>query len=332
MVISSTYITMATKQTTQLCYQVNGGTCRNKVSASNNYVCAARHRRTPNLGSPNANKPIGANIATPQNSDLELSAIVPSEETLFDFEDEETKRNLALDPSIDEETMWALFGCGDGWIRYNLAMNPSISRGISQALFGVDDRVIRNKLAKNPSIDEGIQQALFDLGELSIWEHLAENPSLDRKIMQAIYELRSQDPKYKLAKNPSIDIELARALYNLDDDSIKYWLAKNPSIDREMAVALAEDGQIPSGYLANKSIEELSQLENLSLLDTHSFSFGRAYLQRLLTEDHLDAKLLIVYSYTKYKTSSQSEIYIDLYEEQILKKYPGDEELKILLS
>ena len=221
---------MATKQTTQLCYQINGGTCRNKVSAKNYYVCAAGHRATKDTSRDE--------IAT-QFSAKAIRKI--------------------------------------GWhAQRELATNPSIDRDIAQALFATRDKDIWSGLARNPSIDRGMAQALFDM----------------------------------------------------EGWVIRHHLATNPSIDREMAITLAKDGHAPTGYLENKSITELCERENISLLNEHPKEFGQAYLNHLLGsgEDLDQMKALLCYSYDCYRKAGGSNP--KDYKKLILEKYPNDEEVK----
>ena len=99
-----------------------------------------------------------------------------------------------------------------------------------------------------------------------------------------------------------------------------------------MAIALAKNGYRPIGYLKNKSITELCERENISLLNEHSKEFGQAYLDHLLGSDEdLDQmKTLLCYSYDSY---TKADGYIpEHYKELILTKYSNDEEVKILLS
>ena len=224
---------MATKQTTQLCYQVNGGTCRNKVSAKNYYVCAAGHRAVKGM------------------SRDEIATQLPAEAI--------------------RKMSWH--------VQCELATNPSIDRDIAQALFETKNWATRGNLATNPSIDQAMMQALFDTG----------------------------------------------------DDWARCNLAWNPSIDREMAITLAKDGHAPTGYLENKSITEICNGENISLINEYPKEFGQAYLDHLLGSDEdLDQmKALLCYSYDSYRKVSYSP---EHYKELILAKYPNDEEVKILLS
>ena len=124
---SSTYITMATKQPTQLCYQVNGGTCRNKVSAKNSYICAAGHRAIENTGTD------GAAIQLP------VEAVAKMEKY--------AQRRLAMNPMIGADVAQALFDTEDERIRHNLARNPSIDREMMKVFFDTGDLEVMCNLA-----------------------------------------------------------------------------------------------------------------------------------------------------------------------------------------
>ena len=152
---------MTTKQTTQLCYQVNGGYCRNKVSAKNYYVCAAGHaRRRKSLA---------------QYSPQTISRM-----------SKQAQRELAKNPGIDRDIQQALFDTGDIGIQWELARNPGIDRDIAQALFDTGDEWIRRNLATNPSIDHDMAQALFSMGDEYALRELAMNPSIDRDMAVAL--------------------------------------------------------------------------------------------------------------------------------------------------
>ena len=277
---------MATKQTTRLCYQVNGGTCRNKVSAKNYYICAAGHKTIENTGTD------GAAIQLPAEAVAKM----------------------------------------DKYAQRRLAMNPMIGADVAQALFDTEDERIRHNLATNPSIDREMMQALFASRSKNIWSGLAENPSIDRDMTQALFDTGNEWIRCNLATNPSIDRAMMQALFDAGDREIKLNLATNPSIDREMAITLAKDGHAPIGYLENKSITELCNGENISLLNEYPQKFGQAYLNHLLGSDEdLDQmKALLCYSYDCYRKADGYNP--EHYKGLILDKYPGDEEIKILLS
>ena len=244
----ATYITMATKQTTQLCYQINGGTCRNKVSAKNSYICAAGHRAVKGMSRDEiatqlpaeAIRKIGwrvqCKLATNPSIDREMA------QALFDTEDERVRRDLATNPSIDREMIQALFDIGDHRTRHDLATNPSIDREMAQALFDIGDDWIIRALATNPSIDRDIAQALFDTGNNWIRRDLAENPSIDRDIQQALFNTGDNWTRCNLATNPSIDRDIAQALLEIEDEDMRRNLATNPSIARDIAQFLFDIG------------------------------------------------------------------------------------------
>ena len=118
---------MATKQPTQLCYQINGGTCRNKVSAKNSYICAAGHRAIKNMGTD------GAAIQLP------VEAVAKMEKY--------AQRRLAMNPMIGADVAQALFDTEDERIRHNLARNPSIDREMMKVFFDTGDLEVMCNLA-----------------------------------------------------------------------------------------------------------------------------------------------------------------------------------------
>ena len=329
---------MATKQTTQLCYQVNGGTCQNKVSAKNYYVCAAGHRAVKGMGRDEIATQLPAEAIRKMDWRVQCElARNPSidrdiAQALFDTGDTWVKRYLATNPSIDRDMAQALFDIGDRDIKCNLARNPSIDRAMMQALFDIGDWNLMWYLATNPSIDRAMMQALFDIGDWNLMWYLATNPSIDRGMAQALFDIGNKRVRRHLATNPSIDHDIAQVLFDAGDGQTELNLATNPSIDREMAITLAKDGHAPIGYLKNKSITELCARENISLINEHPKEFGEAYLDRLLRSDEdLDQmKALLCYSYDSYRKGVSYNP--ERYKELILEKYPNDEEVKILLS
>ena len=329
---------MATKQPTQLCYQINGGTCRNKVSAKNYYVCAAGHRAVKGMSRDEIATQLPAEAIRKMGwnaqCDLARNPSIDREMTqaLFNTGNGWVRRDLARNPSIDREMAQALFATRDKDTWSGLARNPSIDREMTQALFATRDEDIWSGLATNPSIDREMAQALFDTGNNWIRYNLATNPSIDRDMIQALFATRDKDIWSGLAKNPSIDHDMAQALFDTGDDWPRRNLARNPSIDREMAITLAKDGHAPIGYLKNKSITELCARQNISLINEHPKEFGEAYLDHLLGsgEDLDQMKALLCYSYDSYRKASGGNP--KGYRELILDKYPNDEEVKILLS
>ena len=279
---------MAAKQTTQLCYQVNGGTCRNKVSASSYYICAAGHGAIKGMGRDE--------IAT----QLSVEAI----------------RKMGRDAQCE------------------LAKNPSIDHEIAQALFDTGGTWVKRNLAKNPSIGIDIARKLFETRLIVVWVELAKNPSIDHDIAQALFDIRL-DLRHILVKNPSIDHEIAQALFDMGE-VYRSVLAKNPSIDRDMAVQLAKSGCAPVGYLKNKSINDLCNTENLSLLNSYPMAFGEAYLERLLNvKDRIEInemKAILAYSYSTYEKAANNKYLARKYKDRVMGKYPNDEEIKILIS
>ena len=199
---------MATKQPTQLCYQVNGGTCRNKVSAKNSYVCAAGHRTTKGVGRDE--------IAT----QLSVKAIRKM--------GRDAQCELATNPSIDRDMMQALFDIGDDWIRRDLATNPSIDREMAITL--AKDGHAPIGYLKNKSITELcarenislINEHPKEFGEAYLDRLLRSDEDLDQ--MKALLCYSYDSYRKGVSYNPERYKELILAKYP-NDEEIKILLS-----------------------------------------------------------------------------------------------------------
>ena len=311
---------MATKQSTQLCYQVNGGTCQNKVSASNYYVCAAGHSKKKKSPSLKATLDPNSIASMSKNAKLQIA------------------RDPISDPSISQ----ALLDSGDVGIQRDLAWNPSIDVDTQEALFRIGDSSIANNLARNPSIDHGIAYKLLEMREGNVRATLALNPALKIDMLRSLYNLGELAILRNLATNPSIDRDMAMSLFDIGDQvsSLKYNLSLNPSIDRDIAIKLAQEEHAPVGYFRNKPIEELLKAENLSLINQFPNIFSKMYLDRILEivktdgagGDPLDVlKATLLHSYFVFTEAGATNYQINLYKEKILNCYENDEEVKYLL-
>jgi hypothetical protein len=87
------------------------------------------------------------------------------------------------------------------------------------------------------------------------------------------------------------------------------------------------------GLTKDREIDHLLREENFSLLDEYPSTFGKAYLERLvsspLPEDrsHPKTKPLIGYCFTKLVEATNSENLIRMYRKEIQSLYPDDQEL-----
>ena len=335
---------MAAKQTTQLCYQVNGGTCKNKVSAANFYVCAAGHRVVKDMGrvGASAQLPIEAIHYMDKESRCNLarnpSITHDMAQALFETEDERTRWELAENPSIDRDIQQALFNTKDAKTRYCLAKNPSIDRDIQQALFNTKNKDVWGSLAYNPSIDAGIAELLFMTKNRDVRELLAINRSIGETVIQALFDTGDWRIKTSLARNPRTSERILRALFDQGHHEMKGYVSVNLSISREIAISAALEGygEGPKSYARSKSIEELAKAENVVLIDEYPETFAVAYIERLLsypqaTDNEMATKALLMYSFTAYKKSEKPRL-VAFYRSKILEKYPGDEEIKYLLD
>lgn len=303
----------------KFCYQVNGGTCRNKVSAKNQFVCAAKHGRkegslvrkveiieieqtTPSMTpSEAADTPLSSTAITPRP----LSSM-----SIFDLEE------LAYDPSLGQEEQDQLVELGqkqgDNMILYALASNPSATLSTQRKIL---DTQLEDEIAS-----------------------LASNPNIDLSIQEVLMNHESKLVRMRLAKNGALtDVEKQRKLSE-DLYLVQCNLGANPSLDASIAVKLTQQGHVPiSGYAANKTIKELSTPSNLSLLREHPLAFSKSYLDRIVKcpiepSEIETARALALYAYGLFKEHSDHHDAVVDYRSRILDVFEDDQEVAYLLD
>lgn len=309
------------------CYQVNGGTCKNKVSERNNYLCAAGH--FPSKG-----------IATKTSSiDGALSLDIRSM-------DSASRRKLASTVGQDEETQMQLIKYGSHAVREKLASNPSVTKNAQLLLLELDNGYLSYLLSKNPAIDETVQTQIYKKEAMVggiIESNLAQNPNLSRDLAIKIFTTGSYDSALSITKSSSL-AEIHKLA--LEDPSLANALSFNESIGRDIAAQLAEVKVVPYGFARDKPVQDLiSDRENIALLNSYPYELGIAYLDRLINypkpADSKEAnasatKLAIGYALTKVgecrdKSKRHYETFAK-YKILVTELYPDDEEFELLIS
>ncbi len=162
----------------KLCFEVNGGDCKNKVSAQNGYICAAGHSKRAARSAISISK-------MNHYQKAELGKITQNKTTqweLFHFKDINVQPYLAQNPSIDNDLQWELFHTADIDVQYRLAQNPSIKKDLQWELFHTADWTVLHGLAQNPSIKEELQWELFHTADWAVLARLAQIPSISREL------------------------------------------------------------------------------------------------------------------------------------------------------
>ncbi len=165
----------------QLCSEINGGSCKNKVSARNGYVCAAGHSdgSTANIARPTI--PI-SNMGQQDKEDLVTSTEDKSLQLeLFRTKERYVQEWLAENPSIDDDLQWKLFRSKELRVLISLAMNPSVVPDLQWELFNTGDETVMLVLARWKSTIEEIQLALLRNEVEKVTGYLAENCFLARE-------------------------------------------------------------------------------------------------------------------------------------------------------
>lgn len=162
-----------------VCHEIHGGTCNNKVSRANGYVCAAGHPKTPTSTKPQLPHPAMSG-AQSQMKNFMFSVV--------------SNDPIPTPPAQD--------------FRQRLAEITDDS--------SLEGKAALVAISREKDIDEETQMLLLnkDLPELAI-NGLASNRSITPNSQRALLEVSKNDtPIYLLSQNPSLDknvaIELAK--------------------------------------------------------------------------------------------------------------------------
>ena len=302
MISLATYITMATKQPTQLCYQVNGGTCRNKVSKEKGYVCSAGHR-------PGANQVAPIAIASIQQ--------VPPKVDLSKMKVAE-KLELAKNESLNEDIQRILAEDKDKDVRRALAENPSLIEDLQLRLAKDKYSYVREALAWNPSLIEYLQKRLAKDKDVYVRQALAWNPSLVEELQKRLAEDKDKDVRRALAENPSLTLPVSIAL--AEQGYAPYGFARSKSTEE----LWAHKNLIMTGdYQSQFGEAFLNRLVNLNYTKPED-KIGQLAEQR---------KLLILLAFYKYAgAEGEGKNEISGYRDKILNIFPDDQEIAYLIS
>ena len=317
---------MATKQTTQLCYQINGGSCKNKVSAANFYICAAGHDGRPASPAQESNSKLNNGV-----QDKHKLAVREKVEIAKSTSDYEIQEKLLHDKN--EKVIVAL------------SENETLSPEVAMALAKIGFWGIIHNLAKNKSIPLAVQQMIFEKRHLdSALLKLATNPSLDVELQKKFYESGISMYRISVGRNPSLDVELQKKFYESGKEGMAL-LANHWNLSCEYAEGLLEKGIEPDSFLNQKSLSEILDPQFLSLANKYPQAVSKAYLERLLfhsqDEDpsNQNVKALILHNYFLYlehvphvSSYNQHERNAEKFKKEILEKYAEDQEMIYLLT
>ncbi len=147
----------------KLCFEVNGGSCKHKVSARNGFVCAAGHGKGND-----AARPTISISKMSQDERLELARVVKGEAIqweMFHTRNSLVRQRLAGNPSIGEAIQWEMFRAGDESVQFELIQNPSIGEDLQWEIFHTTSGSSRFWLAHNPSVSRELAIELAKVGQ-----------------------------------------------------------------------------------------------------------------------------------------------------------------------
>jgi hypothetical protein len=255
------------------------------------------------------------------------SSISPIDELSVD------ERKTLAKGSSSSETLEILAGDKNRHVRYWVARNPSASPETLKILAGDKNEYARRGVAYNPSVSPETLEILAGDRNWGVRQRVAENPSASPKTLEILAGDRNWGVRQGVAHNPSASPKTLEILAGDGNKDVRQRVAYNPSASREVHIKLAKEGITPMGFTKEKEVGYLLREENFSLLDEYPSTFGKAYLERLvsspLPEDrsHPKTRLLIGYSFVKFAEASNDQYFINEYMEKIRSLYPDDQEL-----
>ena len=324
---------MTTKQPTQLCYQVNGGTCRNKVSAKNGYICAVGHRGRQDYSAAQIN------VSEPSDKiSLASSLDTPSHllKKLANDRSITVKIALASNAAISLDIQTSLSKDLNERVRTNLLKNPNIASDIEVELCANGSEEMRLIAAAKEGLAEETQLFLLKDSSTGIARALATNTSISTAAQNLLIE-RYDDHMVlqRLAQNTHISEESQLKL--LDKDiSVVSFLVNNPSITKKTAIQISQRGYAPYGYYKKMDIDEMLASDQLSLMRQFPEEIAKAYLNKLLFfSDGIDKytqmkKELTLTSFFALEKANSKEA--PFFRKEIKAMYLDDEEVSYLLK
>lgn len=162
-------------KTTLLCYQVNKGNCRNKVSRENKFICAAGHGKggryyfapddNPNAMITSLMSPDGqrqgrfALSALEEREELAASVGLSRSQQLQLAEDtsEWVRLSLSKNVAVSEESQFLLARDNNLWVRVNLAWNPNLSPSVRDVLRKDSNPTVQMAISKRAEAEAKVR-------------------------------------------------------------------------------------------------------------------------------------------------------------------------------
>ena len=259
---------MTTKQTTQLCYQVNGGTCRNKVSAKNYYICAAGHRSSKDA-----------------HSDDSRRQLLKNAKSFLEAYDSKEYRACC-----------------------QILINEELPLDIQTNICKDDELIMKRFLASNAFLDISIQRHLAQDADLYVKCNLASNPTLDPSVQLEILNTQADERAvlFALGNNKSIGKELAIELASEFVPPYGYVKSKQvlSLLDAEHLSLINKYPETFGTACLERALESQKNSSNVKLLALYCYSTYKAasvygietYKNRILSKYPDDEELKILLS------------------------------------
>lgn len=206
---------MATKSI--FCSDINGGTCKNKVSELNGYICSAGHR-------------------------FNMSKFEP---------DARLRLHLARNSMIPPDNFPLLVEDKYMTVRASVAQNPSLPEELQVAMAKKNDSYLSTYLAGNEGLCHEAQDILFQNQDINALYALAKNPCLEEDVAVRIASLKNKNVTMRLAQNPNISYKVAIEVLEQGEEPIFYFFKPAKELCQPQNLKLLNDypNIVPGSYL-----------------------------------------------------------------------------------
>lgn len=212
---------------TKMCYEVHGGTCKNKVSEANGFICSANHHQ-------NSTKLL--------HQDVLLASSPSSSPRLLDA--------LVKTPNQHQT------------IKIKVIENPNAMIGTIGHLLCDNDAYVRAYVAHSPRLPYKLQEsAMFDPSPV-VRGALASNVNLDMRCLLVLANDEEACVRAKLAANRKLPTATGRELARDSEAEVRLALSASSFSDLQTVIKLARDevSYVRGAIGGNKSLDLIEEL------------------------------------------------------------------------
>ena len=259
---------------TTFCYSIRGGTCKNLVSASNNYICAAGHGVVAETRAIDSNMLKQAKSPILQERiELASSSYAPAEVIGSMVKDLSNKvRAAALqNPNCPKEAVFSCRNDQEESIRRAVAKSMHCDEALCEQYLKDEDPLVRLNAISNPNVGLAHLQRYASSGSEAEKSAVASNPNCPPDLQMALSSNPSLAIRQALVDNPSACPEALFAIMNSGD---KRLIAQIPN-DKPIATLARIFPMLPE-EAHEPTLERLIEIKNNTLLRGGEVDLHRA--------------------------------------------------------